>query len=92
MVSLLIIDLFAMAVVVLILLNVRRYGRNHLVEQKIFCLLAEAIVVTIFLDMCMWFLDGRDQPWITYNKGSVDKEQKNPSRSDRKSRGSSIFE
>ncbi len=62
MFSLLQIDAFALAILALIYLNIRRSGGRYLMEQKFYLALIAADALVLLLDMAMWLVDGRAGP------------------------------
>lgn len=53
------IDCFALAVLLIIFLNIRRYNNPYLLEQKLFRALLTTNACIIVLDILMWLLDGK---------------------------------
>jgi hypothetical protein len=53
------IDCFALAILFLIFMNIRRRAVPYLLEQKIFMALLIANALIIVFDMLMWIIDGK---------------------------------
>jgi diguanylate cyclase (GGDEF)-like protein len=53
------IDCFALAILLLIFLNIRRQAAQLLIEQKIYMALLCSDALILVLDLLMWFLDGK---------------------------------
>lgn len=56
------IDSFALVILLLIFLNIRKGASRHLLEQKIFTALMAADALILILDLLMWILDGKPGP------------------------------
>jgi diguanylate cyclase (GGDEF)-like protein len=53
------IDCFALAILLLIFLNIRNGGARHLLGQKIFTALMAADALILIFDLLMWIMDGK---------------------------------
>ena len=57
-------NLFAMAILFLIFLNMRHQNSQYLTDQKLFLALVAADALLLFFDTVLWFLDGKPGNYV----------------------------